>query len=140
MSYHDSEGNEISLYKLVRLEPDWAVSIIPHLKKELQEYEELNESFDFRHKVDTESLFSLEEELQAKDEELKSRVAAYRLSVKSREGLRRELEAKNKVIDELKEGMAQIVKAVEDCNWGWDGDCGISGKIDFIIDELTNKG
>lgn len=39
-----------------------------------------------------------DKELEAKDKELKSRVAAYRLSVKSREELRRELEAKNKLI------------------------------------------
>lgn len=36
MKYHDSDGKEISIHKLVRLEPDWAASIIPHLNKEIE--------------------------------------------------------------------------------------------------------
>lgn len=44
--YHDVEGNPISLYKLVRKEPDWAASIIkfsnekiPELEKRIAELE-----------------------------------------------------------------------------------------------------
>jgi len=33
--YQDSDGNDITLYNLVRLEPDWAVSRIQHMNKEV---------------------------------------------------------------------------------------------------------
>jgi len=34
-TYYDKEGNEITLYKLVRIEPDWAVWIIQYYEKRL---------------------------------------------------------------------------------------------------------
>jgi len=36
-TYYDKEGNEITLYKLVRIEPDWAVSIIQYYEKRIAE-------------------------------------------------------------------------------------------------------
>lgn len=32
--YFDQDGNPTTLYRLVRAEPDWAVSVIRHLKNE----------------------------------------------------------------------------------------------------------
>jgi hypothetical protein len=34
--YRNIDGEEISLFRLVREEPDWAVSIIPHLKATIE--------------------------------------------------------------------------------------------------------
>ena len=36
-TYYDSDGNEVTLYKLVRIEPDWAVWIIQYYEKRLAE-------------------------------------------------------------------------------------------------------
>ena len=36
-TYYDSDGNEITLYKLVRIEPDWAVSIIQYYENRVAE-------------------------------------------------------------------------------------------------------
>ena len=36
-TYYDSDGNEVTLYKLVRIEPDWAVSIIQYYEKRIAE-------------------------------------------------------------------------------------------------------
>ena len=35
--YYDMDGNEISLYKLVRKEPDWAVNIIKYYENKVAE-------------------------------------------------------------------------------------------------------
>lgn len=37
--YHDVEGNQVSLYKLVRKEPDWAASIIKFSNEKIPELE-----------------------------------------------------------------------------------------------------
>ena len=36
-TYYDKDGNEITLYKLVRIEPDWAVFIIQYYENRVAE-------------------------------------------------------------------------------------------------------
>ena len=39
MKYHDCEGNEISLFKLVRTEPGWAANRIDFMNKQVPQLE-----------------------------------------------------------------------------------------------------
>jgi hypothetical protein len=41
--YYDAEGNEISLYKLVRQEPDWAMSRVQVSREQAEEIEKLKQ-------------------------------------------------------------------------------------------------
>jgi hypothetical protein len=41
--YYDEEGNEISLYKLVRQEPDWAMSRVQVSREQAEEIEKLKQ-------------------------------------------------------------------------------------------------
>jgi len=41
--YKDADGNPTTLYKLVRADPDWAASIIGHLRAENERLREKNE-------------------------------------------------------------------------------------------------
>lgn len=41
--YYDAEGNEISLYKLVRQDPDWAMSRVQVSREQAEEIERLKQ-------------------------------------------------------------------------------------------------
>ena len=87
MSYHDSNGKEISIHKLVRLEPDWAASIIPNLNKEI-------ETKSQQLKLKTGIIGGMESRIESLHSD-------YKIQTKCIADQHDQLEAKDKVINEL---------------------------------------
>lgn len=102
------------------------------LEVELQEYKELNESFDFRHKADTETMFALEEEIEANKKLLR------KYSESSDRG-------RNKIkADAIEEARLSLVIYTKDwgsifaegADWGFDE---LSKQLEDRVAELTEK-
>lgn len=55
-----------------------------------------------------------------------------------------QLEAKNKRLqaenERLREALKSCELAVENTNWGWDGDCGLGNHIDYIVETALEGG